>query len=289
MTVFRDEAAQLACAEAASRFRARLPLPMQERQVQTPYGTTAALVGGAAQGTPLVLLHGAMASAAHLLGELHPLGAQRPIIGVEVLGQSPMSANTRVPLTRADAWAWLGAVLDGLGVERCDLLGVSWGGYFAARAAASAPERFRTLTLLVPTGLVPTPAWPAMRQLGLPMLGWRVFGHKGSLQALVDALFTDTDPAWSAWLGLAMQSYNMDFRAPPLPEPGELSPWAGPTLVVGADEDVSVPGEAVLAGARAVWPHAETELLRKTRHSPSMRPEARAALCDRIARFLDGA
>lgn len=286
MIVFRSPAAREACAAAAEQVRASLPMPTEARTVPTPYGETRVLLAGPPEAPPLLLLHGAMASAAHLLGELYPLAQTRRLVGVDVLGQSPHSADARVPLTRADAGAWVGALVEGLGLERPDLLGVSWGGFLASRAAAALPDRFRSLTLLVSTGFVRTPPWPALRRLALPMAGWKLFGHQASLDALVRELFTDTDAGWASWLGLAMRSYKDDLVAPPLPQPGELAPWTGPVLIVAADQDITAPGEALIAGVQAVWPHAEAELLRDTRHSPSTRPEARAALSARIERFL---
>ena len=46
---------------------------LESRTIDTTWGETHVLVGGPVDGLPLVLLHGALASSAHVLAELVPL------------------------------------------------------------------------------------------------------------------------------------------------------------------------------------------------------------------------
>ena len=54
-------------------FLAEVPGTVRERYVDTRWGQTRVLVTGPADGAPLVVLHGAMATASHVLPELGPL------------------------------------------------------------------------------------------------------------------------------------------------------------------------------------------------------------------------
>ncbi|MDQ3262295.1 MAG: hypothetical protein M3Y59_01345 [Myxococcota bacterium] len=79
-------------------FRARIPAPTSARRIPTSFGETQVLIGGPAEAPPLVVLHGALASSAHLLVELGPLLARFRVYAVDIVGQSVMSADARIPV-----------------------------------------------------------------------------------------------------------------------------------------------------------------------------------------------
>jgi len=62
-----------------------------------------------------------------LLGN-HRLSTYR-VHAVDVIGQSPMSADVRLPVDDDSYGRWLPAVVDGLGLDKAHLVGVSWGGF----------------------------------------------------------------------------------------------------------------------------------------------------------------
>jgi pimeloyl-ACP methyl ester carboxylesterase len=159
--LFVDDAAKAKIAGWFEAFRGRLRFATDAREVATPFGRTHVLVAGPKDAPPLVVLHGAMASSAHVLPELGSLSAQYRVYAIDVLGQSVMSEDRRVDLHRDAYGHWMGAVARGLSLERFALLGVSYGGFVAMSAVRVAPELVRALVLLVPAGLVAGPAWPA--------------------------------------------------------------------------------------------------------------------------------
>ncbi len=80
----------------------------------------------------------------------------------------------------------------------------------------------------------------------------------------------------------------MDMRVPPLVRAEEVAAYAGRTLVLGADEDVSFPGKALLARARELFPHAEVELLEGCKHCPPVDDAFRQRTAARVDAFLEG-
>ncbi len=279
MNVFKSEASREQLAAWYPRFRAKIPGELEERDIETRFGRTHVLFAGPKDAPPLLLVHGAMASSAHVLSELAPLARSRRIIAPDVLGQSAMSADVRLPLDSDSCGAWLGDVLDGVALSKADLLGVSWGGFIALRAAAAAPTRFSRLVLLVPAGIINTPPLPALWKVALPMLGWRMFG--------ASALFTTLDEDWMRWIGEAFIHFKFDFSAPPLAQSKDIAPWKGPIFAVGASDDLSFPGDLLLSRIRELFPHAETELLEGSKHAPPFEDSFRERLSERIERFLD--
>lgn len=286
--LFRSPAARDAMLAWHERFRARIAQPLEARVVETAAGQTHCLVGGPEGAPPLVLLHGAMASSAHVLSELPALLERFRVYAVDVLGQSAKSADVRVPV-KGDAYGrWLRDTYDGLGLARAHLVGISWGGFVAQRLAALAPERVERLALLVPAGLVVGPAWASFRDMGLPLGLYLAAPSPKRLDALMRGLLTTQDDEWRAYLGEAFLAYRVsEMKVPPRAQPGEFAALKAPVLVMGADRDVSFPGGLVLERARALFPTlAETELLKDCRHSPPTTPEFRAWLGARLTTFL---
>lgn len=106
------------------------------------------------EGTPLLLLHGWGASAALFAPLYDQLQPERRLIVPDL----PGFGETPPPPA---AWSvhdyarWTTALLDRLGVERCDIIGHSNGGRIAIVVAAEHPERVHRLVLTSSSGIRP--------------------------------------------------------------------------------------------------------------------------------------
>jgi len=286
--IFRDERAKAVMTAAYDRFftRALSGARAESKTIATRAGSTHVLVAGNADGPPLLLVHGALGSSAHVLGEVLPLLERYRVYAPDVVGQSVKSADVRIPLDGPEYGEWLVDVLDGLGLVRPHVYGVSWGGFVARKLVEVDPGRIDRLVLLVPAGVVGGPAVRGFLDVGWPMAMYRAFPSEARLRRLTRALFTDIDDAWLAYFGEAIRSYRLDMRIPPLAVPSALAGFDRPTLVIGASDDISFPGAALLTRARELFPHAETELLQGCKHVPPSDAAFRARLAERVDRFL---
>jgi pimeloyl-ACP methyl ester carboxylesterase len=286
-SAFRGEQAKAVLLQWFDRFRGRLKVPTESRMVKTRFGDTHVLVGGPEAAPSVVVLHGALASSAHVLGELASLLERFRVYAVDIVGQSVKSADARPSVSNNDYGAWLRDVLEGLSLERTHVVGVSWGGFVAIRLAAFAPERIDRLALLVPAGVVSGPPWDGLTKVGIPMMLYRMSPSERRLKAFVRHMLTTTDDDWMPYLGDALLSYNMDMRVPALAKPEELEGLKAPTLVLGADLDLSFPGQKLLARAPVLFSTlADQELLKDCRHCPPTTDAFRRWLSDRISGFL---
>jgi pimeloyl-ACP methyl ester carboxylesterase len=286
--IFKSDAAKSVMLEWFERFRARLPVPSESRLVPTRFGDTHVLVAG--DGPPLVALHGAMASSAHLLGELAPLLSRYRIHAIDVIGQSVKTPHARPSVKNDDYGVWLADVLDGLGLQAAPIIAVSWGGFAAIRLAAHAPERIERLALLVPAGVVNGSAWAGLTKLMWPMMMWRMFPSEKRFDAFAHNLLTTTDDDWKPYLRAAFSSFNMDMTVPKLATPDELARFRAPTFVLAGDGDLSFPGAKLLARAAELFPVlAERELVENCKHSPPTTETFRTWLAAKLTRFFDDA
>jgi pimeloyl-ACP methyl ester carboxylesterase len=89
------------------------------------------------------------------------------------------------------------------------------------------------------------------------------------------------------YLGDAFRSFTLNMEIPALARAEELVGFTAPTLVVGADRDLSFPGARLLARAPQLFPSlAGTELIKDSNHCPPTTDTFRAWLSGRITSFL---
>ncbi len=100
-------------------------------------------ISGPAQGVPLVILHGLFGSADNWRSHAKQWQEQRRVVAVDLRnhGRSPHAKTMSYQAMAEDVIA----LLDQLGIERCDLLGHSMGGKVAISVARLYPQRLASL------------------------------------------------------------------------------------------------------------------------------------------------
>jgi pimeloyl-ACP methyl ester carboxylesterase len=290
--MFQSPDARRAVQRFHEQFRARVMErggAVESQTVSTSFGETHLLVGGPEGAPPLVLIHGAMATSAHVLSELVPLLKDFRVYAVDVIGQSPMSADVRLPVNDNTYATWLAEVMDALKLEVANVVAVSFGGFVALRFASVAPARISRLALMVPAGMVSGSAWAGISKMGWPMMRYIKKPTPENLDSFVkNLLSTPGDTLWRDSIGASFVAARMDnMRVPKLAKNEELKAFAAPTLVVAAENDISFPGQKLIDRAKTLFRGPlETELLVGANHSPPTTDAFRTTMSQRIATFL---
>ncbi|MEV8372359.1 alpha/beta fold hydrolase [Kribbella sp. NPDC056861] len=147
---------------------ARWGVPTESIEVEGEFGVTRVNACGAVDAPPLVLLAGYGAGGSPAWFGVAPQLAQyRRVFAVDLVGDAGRSAG-RVG-SQAELHRWLGGVLDGLGVERADFCGHSYGAWVSLSYALQSPGRVGKLALLDPTDCF-TGLSPSYIARALPML-----------------------------------------------------------------------------------------------------------------------
>jgi len=136
-----------------AQFLAWWPKPCAERRVATRQGETFVIESGNADGPAVVFLHGSASNALVWLREAAAMGDRFRVLAVDVIGEPGLSAESRPALASGAYVGWLDEVLNGLGVERCALVGISLGGWLALEYATHRPQRVSAMALLCPGGV----------------------------------------------------------------------------------------------------------------------------------------
>ena len=141
---------------------------------------------------------------------------------------------------------------------------------------------------MVPAGIANGSHWLGLTRMALPVVRYRVWRSETNLRRLLDPLFTTWDADWAEYTGDAVRDMPFDVRIPPLATDDELRRLTMPVLVLGAADDISFPGAAVVDRVRAVVPGADGEVISDCKHCPPTTPAFREWLAGRLAGVLAG-
>jgi len=220
-----------------------------------------------------------------------PLAERHRLYAPDIVGQPGRSAQER-PSPKGDGHAfWVEDVLDGLGLERAPLVGISYGAAIAIRTMGVATERVSGAALVSPAGIAASPFLRILVEIGAPTLLYRLRPTEERLRRAAMALFTEPeDPAFDPairQLGAALRHLRLDADLPRMATEEELAGFGEPVAVFASEEDAFFPARAVLSRAREIFPKLDqAHLLEGCRHVPSK--AALGRVNERVLAFLAG-
>jgi 2-hydroxy-6-oxonona-2,4-dienedioate hydrolase len=248
----------------------RLRLPVRSRTVETRFGTTHLLEAGPPDGAPLVLVPGANGCALDFAEPFAALAAERRCFFLDVVGEPNRSSEVRPSKEDHSLGHWLVDVLDGLGVERAAMLGMSGGGYAIVMTGAVAPERIERAALIVPEGFCRADDSVVEERLTRPIARFREDGDVAWVRAFTAATWSPDafipGVVYQATARL-LRSVHAGPRFGRLLDDGELDGMRAPVLLIAGGADVIFPGELLVARARELLPNlTEAHLLPDAGH-----------------------
>ena len=265
------ESAFLSVYDAALK---RWPVPFEELDIPTRFGTTHVIVSGPKDAPPLVLLHGYMATSVMWLPNIRDFSREHRVYAIDVMGQASKSVPGEPIRDRADFVTWLTATLDGLHLGRVSLVGQSFGGWIALGYAVAAPERVEKLVLLSVGGFLPMARQFTMR--GMLMMAWPNRFTVKSFMRWLGLAENRADPEthllgeFVDLMRLGLMHFKMAQETarvmPTVFSDGELRSIQMPTLVLFGDHEVICDPAAALARATRLIPDSRGELVPGPRH-----------------------
>ena len=243
------------------------PVPYEEIDIPSRFGTTHVVASGPQTAPPLVLIHGYMATLTMWSPNIAALSREYRVYAVDVMGQ-PSRSNPSEPIRDvADFVSWLTATLDALHLDRVSLVGMSFGGWLALNYAVAMPQRVRTLVLLSPGGLLPMVRQFSIRAMLMVWLPTRL---------TVNSFFRwlgFTDRAYANTLDLmflGLKHFRMPVETarvlPAVVADEQLGTMKVPTLLLIGDQEVISNPARALERARRLIPDFEGELVPGCRH-----------------------
>ena len=260
------------------------PVPYDELDLPTRFGTTHIIVSGPMDAKPIVLLHGQDSSATSWIYTIANLSQDFRTYAVDTIGDMGKSKPTLLPGSREDYASWLLDVFDQMKMEKAVLVGMSYGGFLAVNFAIAHPERINRVALLA----------PGIPNFGSPTLQWANYGmpmlflpSRFTVQRFINGAsmkgYSAEDPVQEEMIIGMMNMRNVSFMRPVFTDE-ELKQVTALTLLLIGDHEIMYEPQKALDNAARLFPHLQAELIPNAGHMlDSDQPELVDA---RILKFL---
>lgn len=242
-----------------------MPLGTQrtEWDVQAAGIRTRVVSLGPESGPPLLLVHGASASAAVLRNEIAWYAAAGfRVHAPDIPGHAGRSEPRALSLQDDTLGRWLEGVLDGLGIAQAHCIGYSLGGLCVLRLAQRAPARIRSAVIAVPGGLSRPQILSALPMLA-DFVRYRITKaarHRERMALRMCGKGSQPEPYVLEWVTRLIEHLFPDDQRLPVLSTAELAAIPTPILVCPGEQDPLFDWRATLKRARAM-PQATLEVL----------------------------
>jgi pimeloyl-ACP methyl ester carboxylesterase len=269
----------------------RWPVPYETFDIPGHFGITHVVASGP-QGAPvIVLLHGAHATVTMWSANIADLSQEYRVYAVDLIGQPGKSIADACFTKREQLVPWFTELLDALKVEKANLVGQSYGGWFTLNYAIQAPERVNKIVLLSPAAcFMPLGRQHMLR--GAPMFFfpspstvrsfklWETHGNSINTPEKM-ALFNQKVEL----LYLGFKYFRIQGESnPDIFTDEQLRSLQVPTLLLIGQQEVIYNPAASLERARRLVPHLEAGLVPNSSHEMAY---SQARIVDeRILEFL---
>jgi pimeloyl-ACP methyl ester carboxylesterase len=153
-SAFKTEDARAAYCRLYDEAIALSPVPVEESDVPTSFGTTHVLTAGDPSKPPLIALHAKSMSATMWLPLLPALTDTHHVRMLDAPGDVNKSVATAVMSSPERVVQWLDEALDALDIERAAIVSASMGTWMATHYAMARPQRVERVAMLCPAGIV---------------------------------------------------------------------------------------------------------------------------------------
>ncbi|MCA2206771.1 alpha/beta fold hydrolase [Nocardia rosealba] len=155
---FKNDAAREEYLRTYRELEKQWPVPSEMLDIPTSFGMTKVRKSGAGQGIPFVLMHSLGGNSLMWRHVIEDFARDHVVYAPEMIGAPGLSVQT-APIDETKFGAWLGEVLDGLGVERVHLVGYSQGAWQAMAVATTQQARLASLSVVEPSGTLTKIKW----------------------------------------------------------------------------------------------------------------------------------
>ena len=284
--VFKNAEAKQRLEGWYSRFLEKIPYPLSSEYVSTTYGRSHVLLAGDPKNQPLVCLHSMLTSSAHLLSELGNLPEKYFIIAPDIPGQSVKGLPLHLSYDDHSHSEWLKEILDEMNIDQADIFGVSLGGFIAHQFTSDHSHMVRSLSLMVPAGIVQGNVTKGLMKMAGPFIRYKINPNEETLKKLAGNLLTTWDEDWGNYLGDAFNDFKFHSKIPPLASDEDLQKIDTPCLVIAGKEDISFPGYPLIERVQKHISNVETVLLEDSKHCPPTTNEFRQWLSNKVDGFI---
>jgi pimeloyl-ACP methyl ester carboxylesterase len=266
---------------------AGLPQPTETRDVVTSFGTVRAYRFGTDARTPLLLLPGKTSSAPMWEANLEVFAAKRSVIAIDLIGEPGLSVQSKRIADAADQATWLAELIEGLGLPKVHLLGVSFGGWSAFNLAMHEASRVASVTVLDPANLFGRITWKVIIvSLGAVIPGMPKAWRERLMSWIAGGADASDDEPVAVLIDAGMRDFKGFLPTPAYPGDEQLAAVDRRVLALIAGRSIIHNPRKAEKRARSLLKHGTVELWPDASHAIS--GEFPERIGERVHAFIDG-
>lgn len=260
------------------------PVPFEEYDIMTCFGTTHVIESGPKGSPSLLVLHATGTSSTMWFPNIVALSSAYRVYFVDIIGEPGKSRQSRLLRDREDCANWLCEVMQGLGLKRTNIAGSSYGGWHTLNFSLFFPDRINKIVALAPVASILPYSWPVFLLLRLlPYLPLK----PNPLRSFFNRDFHLNESfARQFASGVKHFRYANPKKSifPNVFSEVELSRINVPTLFIVGENEVIYDPFAAIEKVNRLLPNVETKLVLHAGHLVSM--EQSALVNKHILKFL---
>ncbi len=262
-SIYKSATGAAAILDYYAKILAAWPVPAEHLSVATRHGDTFVIASGEPSAPPLVLLHGTASNSATWMGDVGAYSRRFRVFAVDIPGEPGKSSPERFSWDGLAFTDWLDDVLDGLGLSRVFLGGMSLGGWATLQYAVRRPERVLAAVLICPSGIYAPRLSFIVRMVGYSMLGER------GRSKLAAAMFAGAPVSEEVTNFMTLVDKNFRYRAgsPPIFTDEELHSLTMPVLYVAGSHDIILNTEQSAARLEQLVPDLTIHISESAGHA----------------------
>ena len=273
--IYRTEGSRDALAAFMDYVLKMWPYPFEAKFMDTRFGKTHIVTAGQKNSPVLMLLHGSASNLLSFGGDIPKYMGDYFVVVPDLPGEAGKSAPCRPSWRNLDYVFWMDDLMDSMEISEATILGVSLGGWIAAKYAAHRPSRVHKLILNAPGGLAParisiiakSMLYSMRKEYGTGKMKRVVFGEE------------EVAPEVAMFFDLIQKHLIPRFGSPPVLSDSEFQSITAHVCMIAGEKDAFFNTAKAAARLKRVLPEAEIQIISQGQHGL-------IELGDRIMEFL---
>lgn len=244
------------------------PIPYESLTVATSYGETHIIAAGAKHLPPIIMLHGAGMGATVWCNNIGILSKLHRVYCLDVMGDMNKSEPTKSFNKGEDIAEWVCEVLDGLGIDKTDVIGHSAGGYVTLNFVIYAQHRVNRVILLAPAASF----IPFHKQFFVRLAIINIIRNKAFIQRFFCNWFVAKGNVITGYnfeqfiYGVFHYKYKTKPVIPTVIPKDKLKTIKVPVLMLMGEEEIIYNPKKAVANAKECIPHINVKMIASASH-----------------------
>ncbi|MGN0509873.1 MAG: alpha/beta fold hydrolase [Ruminococcus sp.] len=246
----------------------KLGVPYEDIYVNTSFGKTHLIETGNRSGKPLLVFHGGNSTTSYNLLACRFLLDDFHIYAVDTIGHPGKSDEVSLSAKNYDYGKWASEVITGIGYDKINCFGASFGGGILAKLMCVAPQKVEKAVLVVPSGI--NNAFPiSSAKMMIPLIKYLVTKDKKYIKQTALFMSIREDVLDSDTMDTIKDSFDNVKTKVGMPTNVDeklMQKFKSPALVIASEKDCLFPAKKVLPRAKQIIPNCQVRELKNSGH-----------------------